>query len=71
MFLKKLLPDKEIREKINQIGMLPTNPVSYSILSEGVAKSDMNFFKNSLYFDVAMFLNLYKIIMNSFFYGCR
>lgn len=67
VFLRKLLPDKSLREKINQIGVLPCNPLIYAMLVEALSKSDLKRFQDTLYYDVCMFLNLFKIIMNSFF----
>lgn len=67
VFLRKLLPDKALREKINQIGVLPCNPLIYAMLVEALSKSDLKIFQDTLYYDVCMFLNIFKIIMNSFF----
>ncbi len=67
IFLRKLLPEKSIRNKINQLGVLPCHPLIYAMLVEALSRSDLKEFKDSLYHDVCMFLNLFKIIMNSFF----
>lgn len=67
IFLRKLLPDKKIRDQINQLGMLPVNPFIYAMLKQVLYEKDLNEFKKIIYFDPGMFLNIYKIIMNSFF----
>jgi len=64
--LRKLLPDKKIRDKINQIGLLPINPFIYSMLRQALYEKNLNEFKKIVYYDPGMFLNIYKIIMNSF-----
>ncbi len=65
MVLKEILPNKDIREKLNDIEILPTHPLTYAVLIDSISKSDINEFKKILYYDGSMFINLYKI--NSFF----
>ncbi len=67
LFFRKILPNKELQERFNGIGALPTQPLFQALLFEAIAHDKSQEVGAIIPYDVSMAANLLKVTLNNFF----